>query len=63
MQCDILRGFRRPSHRERHPHEEQDSPLQVKLIKFLGLKNYFVDKFVFKRRKSSTQPLTQSISC
>lgn len=62
MQCDILKGWRKRPHREQHPHEEQDSPLQVRLIKLLGLKNYFVDRFVFKRRPSSTPILRQSMS-
>lgn len=31
-----------------------DSPLQLKLINFLGLKNYMIDNFIFKRKRSST---------
>lgn len=31
-----------------------DSPVQLKLINFLGLKNYMIDNFIFKRKTSST---------
>ncbi len=30
-----------------------DSPLQMKLIKYLGLKKYMMDNFIFKRKPSS----------
>lgn len=33
--------------------ESIDSPLQLKLIKFLGLKNYMIDNFIFRRKNSS----------
>lgn len=32
--------------------ESIDSPLQVRLVKMLGLKNYLLDKFVFRRKPS-----------
>lgn len=35
-----------------------DSPLQLKLINYLGLKQYMIDKFIFKRKPSSIHPLT-----
>ena len=59
MQCDILKHFGKKKKPEKL-NEPLDSPLQVQLIKFLGLKNYFVDKFVFRRKQSSTVWLTQS---
>jgi hypothetical protein len=36
-----------------------DSPFQVRLIKMLGLHSLLIDKFVFRRKKSSTPPYTQ----
>lgn len=30
-----------------------DSPLQMRLIKYLGLKKYMMDNFIFKRKPSS----------
>ena len=33
--------------------ETLDSPLQMKLISYLGLKKYMIDNFVFKRKPSS----------
>jgi hypothetical protein len=38
---------------ERHS-ESVDSPFQVRLIKMLGLHSIILDKFVFRRKKSST---------
>ena len=34
--------------------ESLDSPLQMKLINYLGLKKYMIENFVFKRKPSST---------
>lgn len=34
--------------------ESMDSPLQMKLISMLGLKNYMLENFVFKRKPTST---------
>ena len=33
--------------------ESLDSPLQMKLISYLGLKKYMIENFVFKRKPSS----------
>lgn len=33
--------------------ESIDSPLQLKLISFLGLKNYMMENFIFKRKSAS----------
>lgn len=33
--------------------ESLDSPLQIKLINYLGLKKYMIDNFIFKRKNSS----------
>lgn len=37
-----------------------DSPLQLKLIKMLGLNKYFMDNFIFKRKPSSIFSLLPS---
>ena len=34
-------------------HGTVDSPLQIQLVKMLGLKNYLLDKFVFRRKSPS----------
>jgi len=34
-------------------HGTVDSPLQIQLVKMLGLKNYVLDKFVFRRKQPS----------
>jgi hypothetical protein len=60
MQCDLLQHFRKKKRQDRNT-DPKDSPLQVQLIKFLGLKNYFVDKFIFRRKPSSRhRNLTQN---
>ena len=40
-----------------HNQEHSDSPLQVKLVKMLGLKDYMLDKFVFRRKEPSNYTL------
>ena len=39
-----------------------DSPLQLKLINYLGLKKYMMDNFIFKRKPSSKKFMIQSTS-
>ena len=39
-----------------------DSPLQLKLINYLGLKKYMMDNFIFKRKPSSKYAIIKSIS-
>lgn len=46
--CDLL------SHGSEGCLNSVDSPLQMKLIKYLGLKKYMIDNFIFKRKPSST---------
>ena len=62
MQCNILGSGSVKKKQYHNDHAERDSPLQVQLIKFLGLKNYFMDKFVFRRKPSSKYEIIQSIS-
>ena len=45
--CDFFRGDSIDC------SDSTDSPLQLKLIKYLGLKQYMIDKFIFKRKPSS----------
>ena len=60
MQCNILGSNSVKNKQYSNDHAERDSPLQVKLIKFLGLKNYFMDKFVFRRKPSSKNLIIKS---
>ena len=45
--CTQAKKAEVPTHQE-----HSDSPLQIKLVKMLGLKNYMLDKFVFRRKES-----------
>ena len=47
--CTQAKKAEVPSHQE-----HSDSPLQIKLVKMLGLKKYMLDKFVFRRKESCT---------
>lgn len=60
MQCNMLGSNR--FFRKKYDNDvgERDSPLQVQLIKFLGLKNYFMNNFIFRRKPSSNRILIQN---
>ena len=32
------------------PPQSIDSPMQLKLINYLGIKQYMIDKFIFRRK-------------
>ena len=55
--CTQAKKAEVPSHQE-----HSDSPLQIKLVKMLGLKKYMLDKFVFRRKEPCTFCCIQPIS-